>query len=561
VADLSDQQFGNYRLLQVLGQGGQASVYLGQHLRLQQKLAAIKILHAKVSQQDIEAFQQEANTIAALQHPHIVNVLDFDIQQGTPFLVMEYYPDSSLRERHPRGEHVPLATVISYVKQVAEALQHAHDHRLIHRDVKAANMLIGRSGEIILSDFGIVAIAHSTSSIGIQNFAGTAPYMAPEQIKQHPRRESDQYALAVVAYEWLCGEPPFIGTPEEIAIKHLTVEPSSLCQKLPGFSPHVDQVILKALMKDPKARFATVQAFAIALEQARQDTEMTVAPLSISSLSLPNQHLGSGQESAWIAGETLHLKKRVSEDFLTKGYTEVWRGNITDPEAIREIAAHFQALANDPIESQSVSFDAAHAAQNLYEQARRCELEESADKKQRVAMQPLWQRQRVSNEKRQAIIDRPPQQSQRQKAAAINQESDQQQRGFGFILLSLSLLLFGSLTVFSAIPILSELNRFIITFFGWSAYLLAIGLAAIAVVCLTEDPRFLRGSRGINLLCIWLLLLIESRLLAGHLAVGVLAELLVTPLLGWPPVVQHGLTLGLLLFAIVETFRSILRQI
>src|SRR5260221_2047874 len=183
MADLSGQQFGNYRLLRVLGQGGQASVYLGQHLRLQQKFAAIKILHARVSEQDIDAFQQEANTIATLQHPHIVNVLDFDVQQGIPFLVMEYYPGGSLRQRHPRGERVPLPTVISYVKQVAEALQYAHAQRLIHRDVKAANMLIGPKREIVLSDFGIATIAHSTSSIGTHNFAGTAPYMAPEQIR------------------------------------------------------------------------------------------------------------------------------------------------------------------------------------------------------------------------------------------------------------------------------------------------------------------------------------------------------------------------------------------
>jgi serine/threonine protein kinase len=284
VTDLIDQQFGGYRLLRLIGKGGQASVYLGQHLRLQQKYGAIKILHASVSEQDIKTFQQEANTIAALQHPHIVNVLDFDIQQGTPFLVMEYYPDGSLRERHPRGERLPLPTVVSYVKQVAEALQHAHDHGLIHRDVKAANMLIGRRGEIVLSDFGIVAIAHSTSSLGTQDFAGTAPYMAPEQILQHPRRESDQYALAVVVYEWLCGELPFLGTPHEIALKHLTVEPPSLCKIRSDLSPLLEQVVFKALEKDPKQRFPSVQDFSAALQQASQGKlDISTPPASSSA--------------------------------------------------------------------------------------------------------------------------------------------------------------------------------------------------------------------------------------------------------------------------------------
>jgi serine/threonine protein kinase len=283
VTDLIDQQFGGYRLLRLIGKGGQASVYLGQHLRLQQRYAAIKILHTSVSEQDIQAFQREANTIAALQHPHIVNVLDFDIQQGVPFLVMEYYPDGSLRNQHPRGERVLLPTVVSYVKQFAEALQHAHDHGLIHRDVKAANMLIGRRGEIVLSDFGIVAIAHSTSSIGTQDFAGTAPYMAPEQILQHPRRESDQYALAVVVYEWLCGELPFIGTPQEIALKHLTAEPPSLCEIRPDLSPLLEQVVFKALGKDPKQRFPSVQDFAAALQQASQRKLDASTPTASSS--------------------------------------------------------------------------------------------------------------------------------------------------------------------------------------------------------------------------------------------------------------------------------------
>ena len=222
------------------------------------------------SPQDVDAFQKEANTIAALQHPHIVNVLDFDVQQGTPFLVMEYYQNGSLRERHARGERVPLPTVVSYVQQVASALQYAHDQRHIHRDVKAANMLIGRQGEILLTDFGIVAIAHSTSSLGTSNFAGTAPYMAPEQIKQYPRRESDQYALAIVAYEWLAGELPFNDTAAEIAIKHLTIDPPPLRQRLPGLAPDVDSVVRKALAKEPKDRFTTVQDFATALEQATQ---------------------------------------------------------------------------------------------------------------------------------------------------------------------------------------------------------------------------------------------------------------------------------------------------
>ncbi|HWS84315.1 MAG TPA: glycine betaine ABC transporter substrate-binding protein [Ktedonobacteraceae bacterium] len=229
-----------------------------------------------------QGFEQEAKTIAKLMHPHIVRILNFDVSNGIPFLVMDYCPDGTLRQRHSKGECVPLATVVTYVKQVADALQYAHDQKIIHRDIKPANMLIGQRDAILLSDFGIASTAHSTHSMRTQTFAGTAPYMAPEQIKLHPRRESDQYALAIVTYQWLCGELPFIGTPEEIAIKHLAVEPPSLCQKLPDLSASVEKIVLKALAKDPKERFPTVQAFATALEQASQ------AKLSVSMPTQPN---------------------------------------------------------------------------------------------------------------------------------------------------------------------------------------------------------------------------------------------------------------------------------
>src|SRR5436190_2933718 len=218
--DYLGEQFGNYKLISLLGRGGFAEVYLGEHIRLK-KCAAIKILHAYLSSQDTDKFQREAQIIASLEHRNIVKVLDFDIAYNMPFLVMDYYPGGTLRQRHARGTCVPLATVISYVKQIANALQHAHNQRLIHRDIKPENMLIGRDGEILLSDFGTAATAHNTTSMSLQSPVGTIPYMAPEQIEAHARPASDQYSLAIVVYEWLVGERPFEGTFLEIFSKHL----------------------------------------------------------------------------------------------------------------------------------------------------------------------------------------------------------------------------------------------------------------------------------------------------------------------------------------------------
>jgi serine/threonine protein kinase len=200
MADRIGQQLGSYRLFSLLGQGGYAEVYLGQHLRLNLQ-AAIKVLHTHLTAKEAEHFQHEAQTIATLAHSSIVRVFDYDVQDGMPFLVMDYAPNGSLRKRHPQGEVVPLAQVVSYVKQVATALQYAHEHKVVHRDVKPENMLVGRNEEVLLSDFGIATVAHSTGSLSAEAAVGTIAYMAPEQIQGHPRPASDQYALGVTVYE------------------------------------------------------------------------------------------------------------------------------------------------------------------------------------------------------------------------------------------------------------------------------------------------------------------------------------------------------------------------
>src|SRR5713226_499876 len=269
MSDRVGQQLGNYRLVSLLGQGGYAEVYLGQHVRLELQ-AAIKLLHTYLTGSEAAQFQQEAQTIAKLTHPAIVRIFDFDVQDGVPFLVMDYAPNGSLRRRYPKGEVVPLPQILSAVKQMAAALQYAHERKFIHRDVKPENMLLGRQHEVLLSDFGLAALAHSSASLSAQEAVGTLPYMAPEQIEGHPRAASDQYALAVVVYEWLCGSRPFEGSVSEVMVQHLSLPPPSLRERVPAISAGVEQVVLRALAKEPKERFASVQDFATALERASQ---------------------------------------------------------------------------------------------------------------------------------------------------------------------------------------------------------------------------------------------------------------------------------------------------
>src|SRR5438876_4937210 len=267
MANRIGQQLDDHRRTRLLGAGGFGEVYLAEHLYRTTQVA-IKIL-PPLAQDDLHNFLIEARTFR-LRHPNIVQILDFGVEGRTPFIVMEYAPNGTLRQRHPKGTRVPLPTIVSYVKQVASALQYAHDERLVHRDVKPENMLIGVQNQVLLSDFGIATIAHGTSSQRVEAMAGTIPYMAPEQIQGHPRPASDQYSLGVVVYDWLCGDRPFHGTLTEVAVQHATVPPPPSREKVPTISPDVEQLVTTALAKDPKQRFGSVLAFATALEQASQ---------------------------------------------------------------------------------------------------------------------------------------------------------------------------------------------------------------------------------------------------------------------------------------------------
>lgn len=268
MTDRIGQRLGNYTIVQLLGQGGFAEVYLGEHVYLKTP-AAVKVLQARLSgSDDMDSFLKEAQMIARLVHPHIVRVMDFGIDSEIPFLVMDYAPNGTLRQRHRKETRLPLPTIVPYVRQLADALQYAHDEKLIHRDIKPENMLLGRHHEVLLSDFGIALIAQSSRYQSTQDVVGTVAYMAPEQIQGKPRPASDQYSLGIVVYEWLCGRRPFRGSFTELCTQHMFAPPPPLREQDASISPDVEQVVMAALAKEPKQRFGSVQAFANALEQA-----------------------------------------------------------------------------------------------------------------------------------------------------------------------------------------------------------------------------------------------------------------------------------------------------
>ncbi len=259
---------GNYRVLRLIGDGGFARVYLGEHLYLK-TYAAIKVPKLQLDASDLEDFLNEARRGVGLRHPNVLRTLECGVESGTqPYIVMEYAHGGSVRGRYPVGTSLPPLAIITYAKQAGAGLQYIHDQGLIHQDIKPGNMMLGSNDDLLLGDFGIATVAHRTATQSMSDASGTARYMAPEQFMGRVRPASDQYALAVVIYEWICGSAPFNGDIAELYYKHTHIAPPPLHLKASNIVPAVERVILKALAKDPRDRFLSVQDFVSALEQA-----------------------------------------------------------------------------------------------------------------------------------------------------------------------------------------------------------------------------------------------------------------------------------------------------
>lgn len=295
--NFTGQQFGNYQLLRRLGGGGFADVYLGQHVRIASQQTAIKVLH--LTDVNEQQFQEEAERTAALRHHHIVRLYDFDLQQGMPFLILEYAPNGSLA--HHKGQQLPLATVIQYLRQIAPALQYAHDHNVIHRDIKPDNILVNEQNELLVSDFGISVISKTgrTSLQSPLTIGGTPYYMAPEAFRGKTEKASDQYSLAIMVYEWLCGTTPFTeGDFIQLGFQHAAEPVPAPRTHNPAISPAIEQLLLKALAKNPQDRYPTIQAFADAFDAvhsptpkpSRQTIQAFADTLGATNNQTPNLH-------------------------------------------------------------------------------------------------------------------------------------------------------------------------------------------------------------------------------------------------------------------------------
>ncbi|GCE28264.1 hypothetical protein KDA_37480 [Dictyobacter alpinus] len=264
------QEIGNYRIVSEIAQGAYAYVYKASHTTLSQRIVAIKILHRTFVDPEAkhDILYQEAHILEQLQHPHILAVIDFGSYENAPYIVKEFAPHGSLRDylQHKRNRPLPINEVLFLIRQIGEGLQFAHDHNIVHCDLKPENILFNAEDQALISDFDIARVLKSTSAQG-KNIGGTPSYMAPEQFHGKVRRESDQYALACMAYEMLTGRRPFEGDDvKSLQQQHLHEPPVPPTQLRPDLPLHIEQALLRALDKEYQDRYPDVATFVAAID-------------------------------------------------------------------------------------------------------------------------------------------------------------------------------------------------------------------------------------------------------------------------------------------------------
>ena len=340
-----------YRLERELGQGGMATVYLAHDLRHERKVA-IKVLRPELAAViGAERFVREIRTIAALQHPHILGLIDSGEVDGTAYYVMPFVEGESLRDRLVREKQLPVGDAVRIATEVASALDYAHRHGVIHRDIKPENILL-HDGQALVADFGIALALSSAGGARMTETGmslGTPHYMSPEQAmgEREITARSDVYALGCVLYEMLTGDPPFTGsTAQAIVARVLTEQPRPITAQRHTVPEHIEAAVLTALEKLPADRFASASEFAQMLSGSTPTTRSkTTATLRSTRLPSPGQRsskslfllglgtaglaflLGAVTAQRWLAARGKPL--RVQAELLPSpgcGFAEVESG-------------------------------------------------------------------------------------------------------------------------------------------------------------------------------------------------------------------------------------------
>lgn len=275
MVDLTGTTLDKYQIVERKGRGGMATVYKAYHPRLN-RYVAIKVLHSHLAEAPdfLSRFEREAKAVAALRHPHIVQAYDFDIKGDIYYLVMEFIDGPNLQDRlndlTRQSKLMPLEEVGRILRQVAEALDYAHQQGMLHRDMKPSNVLLDQGGQAYLVDFGIARMLSGTQYTATGELLGTPVYMSPEQGMGQPLTlATDLYSLGIMLYEMLVGQVPFdADTPFGIIHKHINEPPPALRGLRPDLPAGLEQMLAKALAKKPEDRYRSALEMVQAFEQA-----------------------------------------------------------------------------------------------------------------------------------------------------------------------------------------------------------------------------------------------------------------------------------------------------
>ncbi|MGZ4258320.1 MAG: protein kinase domain-containing protein [Gaiellaceae bacterium] len=271
-----------YELEELVGTGGMSSVYKA-HDRLLERLVALKVLHEQFGddEEHVERFRHEARAVAQLSHPNIVTVIDRGEQDGRQFIVFEYVDGENLKEFIVREAPIGERDAVTLALQIARALAFAHQHGLVHRDVKPQNVLMPEGGEAKVTDFGIARSLDVQGGITqTGTVMGTSDYIAPEQARgAKATAQTDIYSLGIVLYELLTGEVPFTGDNfVAVAMRHINEPVPSVRERRPDVSPRLDAAVRRALAKNPGDRFPSMDAFASELQGSLGEPQNGTGP-------------------------------------------------------------------------------------------------------------------------------------------------------------------------------------------------------------------------------------------------------------------------------------------
>jgi len=284
-----------YRIIELLGEGGMAFVFKAKDEQLE-RFVAIKTLKPSYLENEnfVTRFKREAQTAANLNHPNIVQIFDWGVEENAPYFVMEFIEGTTLSTVISKNKKINITDVLHIGAQVSSALQAAHESNLVHRDIKPGNIMITPNGKIKVTDFGIVSIQNENSDMTKSGtILGTANYISPEQAQgTSVSSKSDLYSLGIVMYEMLSGRTPFIGeTPISIATQHLTEKPRPLIELVENIPGGIDKIILKLLNKKPESRFKSAADLRAALIQQKSYLQMNETKENLINLTNPKIRL------------------------------------------------------------------------------------------------------------------------------------------------------------------------------------------------------------------------------------------------------------------------------